>query len=73
MDESIDLPRGWQSIAPLTVGLKASRGVMAPMVTYETYVRERRSADLSEAPKRPAECSRGGFRFPRCCTLNLAS
>lgn len=72
MERSIDLPRGWQIITTPAVELNVACGAMAPMVTYETYVRERRSADLPEAPKRAGERSGARFLFPRWCTLGRA-
>lgn len=67
MDVPIDLSQGWPGTTTLTGGPRVARGVMAPMVTYEMYVRERRSADLVAASKRPGEGSREAFRYPRWC------
>ena len=69
MDVPIDLPRGWPGTTIPTEGPTVARGIMAPMVTYETYVRERRSLELTTALKRTGEKSRDAFRYPRWCAL----
>lgn len=72
MDVPIDLPRDWPRTTPPTGGPGVARGVMAPMVTYEMYVRERCSAALAIPSKRPDEGSRDALRYQRWCMLGRA-
>ena len=71
MDVPIDLPRGWPGTTT-PMGPKVACGVMAPLVTHEMYVRERRTADLAAPSRPPGERSRDAFRYPRWCMLGRA-
>ena len=71
MDVPIDLPRGWSGTTTLAVS-KMARGVMAPLVTHEMYIRERRTADIAAPSRPPGEGSRDAFRYPRWCMLGRA-